>query len=131
MIDWKRRIAWHPVWFSVGLYTCDRGNASACEMLRRLSCGGVCAQGDERRMLVVENERTCEGEKVSEKERESESESERKRTERVERDFRREKDGKGLDDALCFGEGKKKGTVRLATSARESVTRWMCESGRV
>lgn len=44
---------------------------------------------------------------MSEKERESESESERKRTES--RDFRRrEKDGKRLDDALCFGEGKKK-----------------------
>lgn len=92
----------------------------------------MCAQGDERRVLVVENERTCEGEKVSEKERESESESERKRRPRESRDFRREKDGKGLDDALCFGERKKKkGTVRLATSARESVTRWMCESGRV
>lgn len=69
----------------------------------------MCAQGDERRVLVVENERTCEGEKVSEKERESESESERKRRPRESRDFRREKDGKGLDDALCFWGRKKKG----------------------
>lgn len=75
------------------------------------------------RVLVVENERTCEGEKVSEKERESESESERKRGPRESREISDErKTEKGLDDALCFGEGKKKGTVRLATSARESVT---------
>lgn len=78
----------------------------------------MCAQGDERRVLVEENGRTGEGEKVSEKERESESESERKRTERVEISDGRKTERDWTMRCGFGGRKKNGGTVRLATSAR-------------